>query len=53
VAEIFLIGAALVAVAFVASFFLKEIPLRKTRHDDPPRAPVAESIQPALPQASA
>jgi len=53
IAEIFLIGAGLVAVAFVASFFLKEIPLRKTRHDVPPRVAAEEAAQPALPLASA
>ena len=55
VAEIFLIGAGLVAVAFVASFFLREIPLRKTRHDvPPPSGATQESVhQPALPMASA
>jgi len=54
IAEIFLIGAGLVAVAFVASFFLREIPLRKTRHDvPPPSGATEESVQPALPMASA
>lgn len=32
VTEVFLIGSALVAVAFATSFFLREIPLRATRH---------------------
>jgi EmrB/QacA subfamily drug resistance transporter len=54
IAEIFLIGAGLVAIAFVASFFLKEIPLRKTRHDVPPVVVATEeSVNPALPMASA
>jgi EmrB/QacA subfamily drug resistance transporter len=54
VAEIFLIGTSLVALAFVASFFLKEIPLRKTRHDVPPVVVATEeSVNPALPMASA
>jgi EmrB/QacA subfamily drug resistance transporter len=54
IAEIFLIGAGLVAIAFVASFFLREIPLRKTRHDVPPVVVATEeSVNPALPMASA
>ena len=54
IAEIFLIGAGLVAVAFVASFFLREIPLRKTRHDVPPVVvAIEEPVNPALPMASA
>jgi MFS family permease len=53
IAEIFLIGAGLVAVAFVASFFLKEIPLRKTRHDTPPAVSADEPAHTALPLASA
>jgi hypothetical protein len=32
VTEVFLIGSVLIAVAFVTSFFLREIPLRATRH---------------------
>lgn len=32
VTEVFLIGSVLIAVAFVTSFFLREIPLRTTRH---------------------
>ncbi len=32
ITEVFLIGSALIAVAFVTSFFLREIPLRTTRH---------------------
>jgi EmrB/QacA subfamily drug resistance transporter len=32
VTEVFLIGAGLLAIAFVTSFFLREIPLRTTRH---------------------
>jgi EmrB/QacA subfamily drug resistance transporter len=54
IAEIFLIGAGLVAIAFVASFFLREIPLRKTRHDVlPVVVATEESVNPALPMASA
>ena len=55
VAEIFLIGAVLVGFAFVASFFLREIPLRRTRHDVPAArmAATTEPIQTALPQAPA
>lgn len=56
IAEIFLIGAGLVAVAFVASFFLKEIPLRKTRHDVPPQPVVVaneETVNHALTMPSA
>jgi len=32
VTQVFLIGAGLIAIAFVTSFFLREIPLRATRH---------------------
>jgi len=32
VTEVFVIGSALIAIAFVTSFFLREIPLRTTRH---------------------
>jgi hypothetical protein len=32
VTEVFLIGSVLIALAFVTSFFLREIPLRATRH---------------------
>ena len=32
ITEVFLIGGCLIAVAFVTSFFLREIPLRKTHH---------------------
>ena len=32
VTEVFLIGSVLIALAFVTSFFLREIPLRSTRH---------------------
>ncbi len=32
VTEVFVIGAVLIAIAFVTSFFLREIPLRTTRH---------------------
>jgi MFS family permease len=54
VAEIFLIGAVLVGFAFIASFFLREIPLRRTRHDVPPVAVATEEpVQSALPMASA
>jgi TRAP-type C4-dicarboxylate transport system permease small subunit len=55
VAEIFLIGAVLVGFAFIASFFLREIPLRRTRHDVPAArmAATTEPIETALPQAPA
>jgi EmrB/QacA subfamily drug resistance transporter len=33
ITEVFLIGAGLIAVAFLSSFFLREIPLRATRHN--------------------
>jgi hypothetical protein len=32
ITEVFLIGSVLIAVAFVTAFFLREIPLRTTRH---------------------
>jgi EmrB/QacA subfamily drug resistance transporter len=32
ITEVFLIGSGLIAIAFVSSFFLREIPLRATRH---------------------
>jgi hypothetical protein len=32
VTEVFLIGAGLIGIAFLAAFFLREIPLRTTRH---------------------
>jgi len=39
VTEVFVIGSALIAIAFVTSLFLREIPLRKTRHS------VAEELE--------
>ena len=32
ITEVFMVGAGLIAIAFLASFFLREIPLRKARH---------------------
>jgi EmrB/QacA subfamily drug resistance transporter len=46
---VFLIGAGIVAVAFVANFFLREIPLRKR---EAPGVPAAAPARPATPAAT-